>query len=649
MKRFWLGLSILILLSTKIISQKESDVLMTVGSSAVTVGEFKYIYEKNNGDKADYSSKSLQEYLDLYTNFKLKVEKAKQLKLDTIQDLKDELLGYRKQLAGSYLIDKEVTESLLKELYERTKYDVEFSHIFIPISAADNASKKEELKSQMMAIQSKIIAGQKFEEVAKEFSKDPNSAGKGGYMGYMTAKLPNGFYDLESALYNTEIQKVSDIVESKIGYHLVKVLNKRPARGQIHVAHIFIKSDKKNGQQLTDSLYNRIMAGEEFSHLAALFSDDKNTNNGGGILPPFGINTYDNDFENQAFSLQNDNEVTKPFQSKSGWHIIKRLTKTTPDSYEIFVRKMKPQINKDERFNTAKLALIKDIKSSNGFTENLNVLEGFIATLGDDFYSYKWNPESEKQDEMLFTLGNKTSYTLSDFTQFVKKNTKTRLKYDKGRPLSLTAHELYDEFVNEKAIEFEEIHLEYKYPDFKSLMREYEEGILLFEVTKMKVWDKANADTTGLVKFYESHKMKYIGEEKCTASNFVIQSMDMDFVNKVYKYAAGKPTEKVLAKFNKGGQFIMVIDETYEKSNAAIKGVDWKKGALTPLVANSQAKHYSFKKIKEIIPSQVKSLSDARGYVVADYQDFLEKQWVAELKKEFLTIINQPVFQSLIK
>src|SRR5690606_19542962 len=334
-------------------AQKDNEILMTVGKSAVTVGEFKYIYEKNNGEKADYSSKSIQEYLDLYTNFKLKVEKAKQLQLDTLQDLIDELKGYRKQLAGSYLIDKEVTESLLKELYERTKYDIEFSHIFIPIGPADNESKKEELKSQMMAIQSKIIAGQSFEEVAKEFSKDPNTAGKGGYMGYMSAKLPNGFYEFESALYNTGIQKISDIVESKIGYHLIKVLNKRPARGQIHVAHIFLKNDKKNSNLLIDSLYQRLSQGEEFSNLASSYSDDKNTNKSGGILPPFGINTYDIDFENQAFSLANDSEITKPFQSKSGWHIIKRLHKSEADTYDMFVRKMKPQVNKDERFNTA--------------------------------------------------------------------------------------------------------------------------------------------------------------------------------------------------------------------------------------------------------------------------------------------------------
>ncbi|MBK6784283.1 MAG: peptidylprolyl isomerase [Saprospiraceae bacterium] len=366
--------SILFILSCCIqtlIAQKDNEILMTVGKSAVNVGEFKYIYEKNNGDKADYSEKSLNEYLDLYTNFKIKVEKAKQLKLDTISELKTELQGYRKQLASSYLIDKEVTENLLKELYNRTKYDIELSHIFLPVGIDDTESKKEEIKSQMMAIKSKIISGQSFDEVAKEYSKDPNNASKGGYMGFITAKLPSGFYNLETAIYSTKEGEISDIVQSKIGFHILKVHSKRPARGQIQVAHIFLKKDNKSAKTLIDSLYTVLMTNNDFAQLAGQYSEDKNTGKNGGILPPFGINTYDAEFENNAFALTKDNEISKPFLSKSGWHIIKRMTRPEQDSYDIFVKKMKSQINKDERFDLAKFTLIKYIKETNGFKKTL--------------------------------------------------------------------------------------------------------------------------------------------------------------------------------------------------------------------------------------------------------------------------------------
>jgi peptidyl-prolyl cis-trans isomerase SurA len=630
-------------------AQKDTEILMTVGKSAVNVSEFKYIYEKNNGDKADYSEKSLNEYLDLYTNFKLKVEKAKQLKLDTISELKTELQGYRKQLASSYLIDKEVTENLLKELYNRTKYDVELSHIFLPVSIEDSESKKEEIKSQMMAIKSKIIAGQNFEEVSKEFSKDPNNASKGGYMGFISAKLPSGFYNLETSIYTTKPGEISDIVQSKIGFHILKVHSNRPARGQIQVAHIFLKKDNKAAKSQIDSLYNVLMANGDFAQLAGQFSEDRNTSKNGGILPPFGINTYDADFENAAFSLTHDNEISKPILTKSGWHIIKRMNKPEPDTYDVFVKKMKSQISKDERFDLAKFTLIKYIKESNGFKENKSVLDTFIKGLQDDFYSYKWNPEEKNVEENLFTIGNSYSFTLGDFTNYVKKNTKTRLKYDKSRPVSLTAKELYNEFVNEKAIEFEEKNLEFKYPDFKSLMREYEEGILLFEVTKMTVWDKANQDSVGLEKFYTENKLKYIGEETAKVTQFILHTDDKKLAEKIQKYARKNSSAKVISKFNKSTGIVTTMDENFEKSHPLMKDVAWKVNESTPMIHNTQAKHYSFRKINEIKPSKTRTLGEARGYVVADYQDFLEKQWVKELKKEFNVIVNKPVFTRMIK
>ncbi|MBK9734964.1 MAG: peptidylprolyl isomerase [Saprospiraceae bacterium] len=209
-----------------VMAQNGDDILMKVGNSKVKVSEFKYIYEKNNGNNADYSPASLNEYLDLYTRFKLKVEKAKQLQLDTISALKSELEGYRKQLASSYLIDKEVTDFLLHELYDRMKYDVEFSHIFVPIAENQSKSARDLAKSKMIEIKAKLVSGMLFEEAAKEFSQDKSTSAKGGAMGYFTAKLPAGFYNLESALYDTKVGQISDIVESKIGYHIIKVTNK---------------------------------------------------------------------------------------------------------------------------------------------------------------------------------------------------------------------------------------------------------------------------------------------------------------------------------------------------------------------------------------------------------------------------------------
>jgi peptidyl-prolyl cis-trans isomerase SurA len=636
----------LMFLSSIIIGQDKDEVLMKVGNSDVRVSEFKYIYEKNNGANADYSEKNVNEYLDLYIKFKLKVEKAKQLQLDTISALISELSGYRKQLASSYLIDKEVTEFLLRELYDRMKYDVEFSHIFIPVAEGATKSIREEAKSKLREIKSKIVGGMSFENAASEFSSDRTTALKGGNMGYFTAKLPSGFYELESALYKLKPGQISDIVESRIGFHLIKVTNTRPARGIMEVAHILLKQEQQN---LADSIYNELLKGKDFDVLALNYSIDKTTAKNGGKLPPFGINTYDKTFEETAFSLGKDGAVSKPVLTKSGWHIIKRLAKPSPDSYELFVRKMKAQINKDQRFDAAKLSLISDIKKAAGYKDDRNELQRFVASLNEDFYSYKWSPDSALQSKMVFSLGGSNIYTIRNFADYCKKNTKTRLKYDKTKPISETIDELFTEYVNESAMEYEEKTLEMKYGDFKSLMREYEEGILLFEATKINVWDKANQDTVGLKLYYDKNKSEYIWPEKAAIVEYKISGVDKKTAEKIYKYAVKNDVSKVEKKFNKKTKIVQVTNKEFESGAKELSGLEWKKGSVSSLLIEPSGTDFSFKKLSEIIPSKQKNLSEARGYVVADYQDYLEKEWIGQLTKEFNVEVNKEILSKLKK
>lgn len=626
--------------------QKNDDVLLKVGNTEVKVSEFRYIYEKNNGSTADYSAKSINDYLELYTKFKLKVAKAKQIKLDTISALITELDGYRRQLASSYLIDKEVTDFLLRELFDRLKYDVEFSHIFIPVPEGSAKSVKDEARNKLRDIKSRLVGGMPFEDAAREFSMDKTTAGRGGYMGYFTAKLPSGFYELESALYNTKVGQTSDIVESKIGLHLVKVTNKRPARGTIEVAHILVKQDQS---RLIDSLYNELLKGKDFDMLALNYSIDKSSAKNGGKLPPFGINTYDRLFEDTAFSIENDGGFSKPISTSSGYHIIKKIKKNVPDTYELFIRRMKPQISKDQRFDAAKVKLISDIKKSAGFKEDKNELSRFAASLTDDFYSYKWSPDVNVSDKTLFTLAGNQIYKVKDFANFCRKNTKTRLKYDTSKPIAETIEELYGEFVNESALAFEEQTLEIKYPDFKALMREYEEGILLFEATKINVWDKANQDTVGLQQFYSLHHNLYFWPEKAKTLLISIKGADQKTAEKIYKYTESNSVEKVKSKFNKKGIEISDSMAEYEKGAKETGDIQWQKSKMTYLQKDNSGNSYSFRKILEILPSKEKTLTEARGYVVADYQDYLEKAWIKQLEKEFEVVIFKDVLDKLKK
>jgi peptidyl-prolyl cis-trans isomerase SurA len=628
-------------------AQKNEDILMRVGKSDVTVGEFKYIYEKNNGANADYSAKSLDEYLDLYRKFKLKVEKAKEMKIDTISALVQELEGYRKQLASTYLIDKEVTDQLLRELYDRMKYDIEFSHIFIQMPETSSFLAKEDAKNRLREIKSKIVGGSlSFEEAARTFSEDRITAPHNGLMGYFTAKLPSGFYNLESAIYTLPEGTVSDIIETKIGYHLVKVIGKRPARGTIEVAHILIN---KGQEALADSVYNAIKSGTPFEAMADKFSLDAATAKNGGKLPAFGINTYDSNFENNAFSLQKNGDVSKPIMTNSGWHIIKLLKKYTPDTYEIFVKKMKSQINKDQRFEIAKLKLISNIKTSTGFKESKEEINTLALGLNEDFYTYRWNPTNlVNANNVVCTFDGNTKYTVSDFSEFCKKNTRTRLRYDSNRPIKETLDELYNEFVNEKALEYEEKLLPVKHPDFKSLMREYEEGILLFEITKINVWDRANQDTTGLKNFFDKHQGSYKWPESAQLSTFVIKSNDSKFASKVYDFAKKNDDAKIESKFNDQQKMVVITKLDCDAKSKECGTMEWKKGSMSSIKMEEDGT-FSFTKLGDIKPSKQKTLAEARGYIVADYQDFLEKEWIASISKEIKVEMKQDVINKLKK
>lgn len=637
-------------------AQEGSDVLMTVGGNDVTVDEFRYIYEKNNGDNADYSQASLDEYVSLYTKFKLKVEKAKSMRLDTIVALKKELAGYRKQLANSFLTDKEVFNKLIDEIHERQKQDVRISHILVKVNARAANKKKEEAQKKLLNLKQQMREGKSFAELAKLYSEDKNTKDKGGDLGFLTAYLPTGFYELENAMYNLNPGEVSEPIKTKLGYHLVKVTEKREARGQIQVAHIFRKTDKTDRTSVTeskkimDSLYVALQAGGDFKELAAKYSEDKTTKDKGGMLPPFGIAVYDAKFEDAAFGLSEDGDYTRPIRTSVGHHIIKRIKKPNAKTIDELKLILKEKIKKYDRYETAQDKMITKIKKSSKFTEKGDVLKEFVATLKDDFYSYKWKPAKDMKEDELLSFGPDATETIKDFAAFAKKQTRMRSQFDKSKPVAEAVDEIYEEFVKTKAYEYEQANLENKYAEFKALMREYREGILLFEATKINVWDKANQDTLGLYNFYEQNKSKYIFEEQATIGKYIVNSTDAKTLKKVMKCAKKHSAEKTLKRFNKKGKELLEYSEIeVEPGNKELAGLAFKKKSISEPVIDNINKKSLFKKVVKITPSRRKSLKEARGYVVADYQDQLEKKWIADLKKEYPVEINQEVYNKLIK
>jgi peptidyl-prolyl cis-trans isomerase SurA len=636
-------------------SQNPEEVLMTIEGRPVTVEEFRYIYEKNNGKEADYSEKNLREYLRLYTNFKLKVAKAREEQLDTVAALQEELGGYKKQLANTYISEKEIMTFLNKELEERQKQDVRFKHLLVVVPTGSPDSFYTAALARITRIGEEIKQGKKsWKDAVKEYTEDPSTKENEGDLGFYTALMPEGFYDLETALYTLPLNKVSDPIKTRLGYHLIMNTERRPARGMINVAHILIKTS--NGVEAARikaaEVKTAIANGEDFAQLATRYSEDGETAGNGGLLPAFGINQYDPIFENAAFALQKDGEVSGMVETKSGIHFIKRIA--VPQGMEAanIKKANEAKMKKGDRYQVALNSLIQDIKKSGRLAENKGAKEKFISSLSEDFFIFKWNPEPSLavMKEPLITFGGDTKFSIDDFARYSKKATRSRLKYERNTAnIPLAVDEIYKSYVDEKALEYHQKTMELKYPEFRALMREYEEGILLFEITKQKIWDKANQDSVGLAKFFETKKDNFKTEERANVVTYNLATTDMKLAEKIRKATIKKSSENIVKKFNKKAQVISYMDETLDKGTNKYTNLEWVENKPTELFKNDEVGGFSFRILKKIMPVRNKTLKEARGYVVAEYQDHLEKEWITELATKYKVQVNEAVLSKMIK
>lgn len=627
-------------------SQSGDPVLFTIDGQSVQASEFSYIYAKNNRDDADFTEKSLREYLELYTKFKLKVREAYAMGLDTLTQLQTELAGYRKQLADSYLTDKEITDRLVTEAYNRMQEDVQVAHILIktnPNVATDTMA----AYTKIQAAYKRLLAGEAWDLVVKQTSEDNPTKETGGDLGYVTALLPNGFYAFESAAYETPVGKYSMPIRTTLGYHVVKVNSKRPARGELDIAHILLRgkadgSDDKAVKTRIDAIYTQLVAGERFEEVAKKISEDKATAERGGAIGPIAINQYEKSFEDAVFALTNDGDYTAPVRTRLGWHIIKRTRKRPTLTLEQAKRKIETQISRDERITFARQTMVARIKKDAGYARDESVYNQFVSLAGADLQTYKWQVP-EIATATIMTLGG-DKYTNIDFGNYIRNNARIRMGLPKGTPNAEIFDKVYTEFVNEKALFFEERNLAEKYPEFKSLMREYEEGILLFEATKINVWDKASKDSTGLDAFHAAHRNDYMWEERIEVATVMLDSASMNQLPTIKKWAAKKPLSVVAAKAAKKGIGMQITRKVYQKEDQLPEGITWAAGQKADLPDGR-----GFVSVEKIIPPTPKTMDEARGYIIADYQDQLEKDWVASLQAKYPVKVDNAVLMSLVK
>ncbi|PCI96364.1 MAG: hypothetical protein COB15_10375 [Flavobacteriales bacterium] len=640
-------------------AQEKDPVLLKIGGKDVNLSEFNAIFNKNNS-KEKATEESIQEYLDLYIKFKLKVREAEELGYDTLPKFINELEGYRKQLAQPYLTDKEVTEGLIKEAYERMKQDVKASHILVQVG--ENAAATDTLVAynKVMKARKRILAGEDFAKVAKEISTDPSAKKNGGNLGYFS--VLHMVYPFETAAYETKVGDVSMPVRTKFGYHIIKVIDKRTARGTIKVAHIMVKTGDKNRgdiEGITDSkkekideIYAKITSGEsDFSALAKQFSDDKGSAKRGGELPEFNAGKMVESFENAAFGLAKDGDISKPIKTDFGWHIIKRISLRDLESYDKLYDAIKAKIARDSRSNKSKEALLKKIKEDNGFVENIKERNDFYKLINKEDYlkgEFK-GTSAAKFDKLMFGFyakdGDKFEYTQTDFSNYLAK-TKHTNPNNKNIDIPAEVNRAYAKILANKAIEFKDSRLSKTNEEFRLLMQEYRDGILLFDLTDEKVWSKAVKDSAGLDGFYEKNKSNYMWGERAEATIYTCG--DATIAKKVEKLIQkkgkkGYSNDDILKMINTDSQLTLKIEEgKYAKGdNEDVDKASWEKGVST----HAKDKNVVIVEVKNILVPEAKKLNEIKGLITSDYQNYLEQEWVTNLKSKYTIEVDKKVLK----
>jgi len=643
----WLFIATLFVFSTKGFSQKKDPTVITVNDQEITKSEFLRAYLKNN-DNPKYDKENLDEYLDLYIKFKLKVAEAEALKYDTLPSLVRELNGHKEQLAHPYLIDTAKTNALINEAYERMQSEIRASHILI--SVAPDATPNDTLKAynKALALKKRIENGEDFEEVAAN-SDDPSAKTNKGDLGYFTAFQM--VYPFETAAYTTPVGEISMPIRSSFGYHIIKVTDKRKARGTITTAHIMIVSKKtdarseiENAEKKINEIYEKLQQGEEFEKLARLYSDDSGSKSRGGQLMPFGSGTNQRmvtEFEDAAFALKNDGDYSEPFSTDYGLHIVKRLDFSPLGTLKELEPQIKQKITQGDRSKISEKTFISRLKEENSFKDKSNKkLKWFYDNIYSTIYSRNWTAPTLKKDTWLFKY-NKQKYNASDFLNYLA---------GKRHPNTIAVRKLIDNEYNqwqaEKIITDEKSQLENKYPQYKALLQEYHDGILLYEIMKDKVWDKAIKDSTGLQNFFNDNISKYQWPDRIDAVVYSSENKEKIIEASLLSDIDSLSTQEIVRKINADSQLNVKAEEAkfIQDNYPALKGKSFELGKNE--IFNSDDKYYLVI-VNEKVPAGPKQLNETRGVVIQDYQMYLEETWLKEIEKKHTITINKEVLYSI--
>lgn len=649
-----------ILVSISVYSQNAEKTLLTVGDENISAEEFWNIYKKNNTDKA-IDKKSIDEYLDLYINFRLKVNEAKSLKKDTFSSFKKELKGYRDQLAKPYLVDEDINDQLMQEAYDRMQKDVRVSHILLFLDEDALPEDTAEVYNKIKKIRDEIVSGKiSFEEAAVKYSDDrsardmpaegrrPPRTGNKGDLGYFS--VFDMVYPFEVAAYETPLGEISEPVRTRFGYHLIKKTDEIPAIGKVQVAHIFIKAlpndttiTQEEAEKKIRDIYARIQAGEKFEDLVKTMSDDKGSAAKGGELPWFGANRMVPEFIKTVSGFDSIGQISEPVHTMYGWHIVKFIDQKPVGSFESKKNEIKDRLKKDVRSEKGRQSKIAQVKKEEGFKEFPESLKSLLPQLDSTLLDHKFDLEKTKtMTDVLFTIGDE-SFTQADLIKYIQESAKKASMKNIDRYV----YKKYQDFKDDMVIDYEDRHLELKYKDFSLLMNEYRDGILLFDLMDEEVWSKAVKDTAGYEAYFNEHRNDYKWDKRVDASIYTFTNPSV--APKVLALAQlGKDDVDILAEIDNDSLHVVKFDRRkFSKgNNENVDAVKWKDG-YSEIINSEDGTPQFMIRINEKLKPMLKELDECRGMVISDYQNLLEKQWIDKLKTKYKVVINEEVLKDL--
>jgi peptidyl-prolyl cis-trans isomerase SurA len=625
----------------------QSQTLFTYGKKNVSKEEFLRAYNKNNNG-TNNNEKAYREYLELYIRFKLKVQAAYDTKLDTLSNQALELKNFRDQITDGFMNDESIVQFLMDEAFQRSQKDIRISHIYIPFTGTDTASAYKKIMEAYDKLQQPRAD---FATIAETYSEDPSVHTSKGDIGFITSFiLP---YELETLAYNTPAGKVSKPYKSKSAYHIFKNTAERPAAGRMKAAQILLafkpgadSNEKIRIKNLADSLYDALQKGAPFKDLVAKYSNDNISYQTGGLLPEFGVGKYSADFENAAFSLTKDGDISKPILTSYGYHILQRVERVpvnTDKNKADALAQIKLAVQSDNRIQLSKQSLAQKMIKTGGYKKAVYP-EKQLWVYMDSVYNDKKAPQLPlMNDKTLLFSFPKQKVLVSDFAKYI-----TSIKSSPELVQGKIMPQLLQQYTQTVATEYYRNNIEMFNKEFAYQLKEFKDGNLLFEVMQRQVWDKAATDSVGLKNYYSNNKNKYWWETSADVILFTC-SDSLSAVKARNDFIKAPANWRTLVQNADGA--VQADSGRFELTQLPVTvNSNIKTGYVSEPVKTSTDNITTFVYIMNVYKERSpRNFNDAKGFIINDYQSFLEDKWIESLKKKYPVNVNQTVLQSCWK